>query len=71
MKIVGKILAIILILAAIYSFDLHNFNSWIVSTLLFMSAILELSKNKKLNRLIRKTALLLTIFLLLKLLLIG
>jgi hypothetical protein len=71
MKIIGKILAVILILAAIYSFDLHSFNSWIVSILLFMSAILELSKNKKLNRFVRKTALLLAVFLLLKLLLTG
>ncbi|MDQ3132749.1 MAG: hypothetical protein M3Q99_18520 [Acidobacteriota bacterium] len=71
MKIISKILAILLILAAIYTFDLHNFNSWVVSILLFMSALLELSQNEKFNESIRKFRLLLLIFLILKLLITG
>ena len=71
MKIIGKILAILLILAAIYTFDLHNFNSWIVSLLLFLGAVLEFSNDNNLNEFVRKFRLLLLIFLILKLLITG
>jgi len=71
MKIISKILAILLILAAIYTFDLHNFNSWVVSTLLCLSAILEFSEDEKSNESIRSFRLLLLIFLILKLLITG
>jgi len=70
-KIIGKILGILLVLAAVYTFDFYNFNSWIVSTLLCLSAVLEFSKDKKLNEFVRSFRLLLLIFLILKLLATG
>ena len=71
MKIIGKILGVLLVLAAVYTFDFYNFNSWIVSILLCLSAILELSKNEKLNDSVRSLRLLLLIFFILKLLTTG
>ena len=71
MKLIGIIIAVITIFIAIYTFDLHNFNSCVVSVLLLMSSALILVQNGKLNKFIRRAAILLTIFLLLKFLLIG
>lgn len=71
MRMIGKILAILLILAAVYTFDFYNLNSWIISLLLCLSAILEFSEDEKLNEFVRSFRLLLLIFLILKLLMTG
>ena len=71
MRLIEIILAIVCIIAAIYNFDLHNFNQCVVSVLLFATAILTLSKNKKLNRFVRNFAVGLAIFLILKLITVG
>ncbi len=71
MKIIGKILGVLLVLAAVYTFDFYNFNSWIVSILLFLGAVLEFSNDNNLNEFVRKFRLLLLIFLILKLLITG
>ncbi len=71
MKIIGKILGVLLVLAAIYTFDFYNFNSWIVSILLCLSAVLEFSENEKMNESVKSFRLLLLIFLILKLLTTG
>lgn len=71
MKLIETIVAVICIFIAIYNFDLYNFNRSIISILLFLSSILILSRNKKLKRLIRNTAVGLAIFLILKLLITG
>jgi len=70
-KIIGKILGVLLVLAAVYTFDFYNFNSWIVSILLCLSAVLEFSENEKMNESVRSFRLLLLIFLILKLLATG
>jgi hypothetical protein len=71
MKLVGIILAIISIFIAIYTFDSSSFNSCAISILLFLSAALILVQNGKLNKFIRRTAVALLIFTILKFLLIG
>jgi hypothetical protein len=71
MKLFEIILAIISIIIAIYNFDLHNFNRAVVSILIFLSAVLVLSHNQKLKAKVRKLAVLLAVFLLLKLLITG
>ena len=71
MKLFETILAVIAIFIAIYNFDLDSFNRSIVSVLLFMSAILTLSRNKKLNNIIRNAAVALAIFLIMKILITG
>lgn len=71
MKLIGIIIAVLMILAAIYNFDWHFFNSWLISALLLLGAALTLVQEGKLNKFIRRTAFLLAIFLILKLLLFG
>jgi len=71
MKLFETILAVICIFIAIYNFDFYNFNRSIVSILLFMSSILVLSRNKKLNKIIRNAAIALAIFLIMKILITG
>ena len=71
MKLFETILAVIAIFIAIYNFDLDSFNRCIVSILLFMSAILTLSRNKKLNKIIRNATVALAIFLIMKILITG
>lgn len=71
MKLVGIIIAVVCLFIAIYNFDLHDFNRSAVSVLLFLTALLTLVRNRKLNRFIRRTAVALTIFLVLKLILFG
>ena len=65
------ILAIICVIVAIYNFDIYNFNRCIVAALLFMQAILLISRNRKLNRFLRNFSVFLAIFLIFKLLLEG
>lgn len=71
MKWFGKILGIITILIAIYNFDVYNFNRSIVAILLFLSGVLSLSLNEKLNRIVRNTAVVLAVFLIMKILIVG
>ena len=65
------ILAIICVVIAIYNFDIYNFNRCIVAVLLFMQAIMLISRNRKLNRFVRNFSVFLAIFLIFKLLLEG
>jgi hypothetical protein len=71
MKLFETILAVIAIIIAIYNFDLDSFNRCIVSVLLFMTGILTLSRNEKLNRILRNLAVALAIFLIMKILITG
>lgn len=71
MRLVGIIVGIVCIFIAIYNFDLHNFNRSIISILLFLSAILTISRNEKLNNFVRNAAVALAIFLIIKLLITG
>ena len=71
MKIIEKILAVLLVLAAIYTFDFYNFNTWIISALLILSGVLGFSEDEKFNESVRRVRLLLLIFFILKLLTTG
>ncbi len=71
MRLVGIIVGIVCIFIAIYNFDLHNFNRSTISILLFLSAILTISRNEKLNNFVRNAAVALAIFLIIKLLITG
>ena len=71
MKLFEIILAVMCIFIAIYNFDFYNLNQMIVSILLFMTAILTLSRNEKLKETIRNVSVALAIFLLMKILITG
>ncbi len=71
MKLFEIILAVICIFIAIYNFDFYNLNQTIVSVLLFMTAILTLSRNEKLKETIRNVSVALAIFLIMKILITG
>ncbi|MGC2238476.1 MAG: hypothetical protein WA584_20140 [Pyrinomonadaceae bacterium] len=72
MKIVGKILAVVLIIVAIYTFDRHTWNQILVPLLLLNAAALLLTQgNRKLNRFFTRTSTILAIFLVLKMLFYG
>ncbi|MET0754312.1 MAG: hypothetical protein ABWZ66_13100 [Pyrinomonadaceae bacterium] len=69
MKIVGKILAVVLIIVAIYTFDWHTWNQILVPLLLLnCAAILLTDENRKLNRFFTRISLVLSIFLILRML---
>lgn len=69
MKIVGKILAVVLIIVAIYTFDRHTWNQILVPLLLLnCAAILLTEGNRKLNRFFTRISLVLAIFLILRML---
>lgn len=63
------ILAIVCVVIALYNFDVYNFNRCIVAALLFMQAIMLVSRNGKLNRFLRNFSVFLAIFLIFKLIL--
>jgi hypothetical protein len=65
------VLAVICIIAAFYNFDLYNINQFIVSVLLFVTGVLTLSKNEKLNKVLRMSAVGLAILLIIRILLYG
>lgn len=65
------ILAIVCIIAAFYNFDFYNINQCIVSVLLFITGVLTLSRNEKLNKYLRFAAVGLAIFLMIRILLYG
>jgi hypothetical protein len=71
MKLFEMILAIICIFIAIYNFDFYNLNRSIVSILLFMQAIMLLSSNEKLKKILGNVSLFLAIFLIMKILITG
>ena len=71
MKLIEILAAIVSIFIALYNFDPYDFNRCIVSILLILTAILVLSPYPKLNRYVRSTAVFLTVFLIMKLLITG
>jgi hypothetical protein len=71
MKLFETILAVICIFVAIYNFDIYNFNRSVVSILLLMTAVLTLSRNQKLNKILKNATVFLAIFLIMKILITG
>ena len=71
MKLFETIIAVICICIAIYNLDFYNLNRSIISILLFMQAVMLLSRNQKLNKILRNASVGLAIFLLMKILLSG
>jgi hypothetical protein len=71
MKLFETILAVVCIFIAIYNFDFYNLNRSIISVLLFMQAVMLLSRNKKLNKLLRNASVALAVFLIMKILITG
>ena len=64
-------LAIVCVVLAIYNFDIYDFNRCIIAVLMFMQAILLISCNRKLNRILTNVSLFLAIFLICKILISG
>lgn len=64
-------MAIICIIAAFYNFDYYNPNQCIVSVLLFVTGVMTLSTNEKLNRILRFASVGLTVWLIIRILLYG
>jgi hypothetical protein len=71
MKLLEIILAVICVFIAIYNFNIYEFNRMIVSILLFMQAIMFVSRNKKLNKILGNLSVFLAIFLIMKILITG
>lgn len=71
MKPFNVIIAIVCVVIAIYNFDFYNPNRLIIAVLLFMQAVLLVSRNRKLNRILRNVSVFLAIFLIFKLLMGG
>jgi hypothetical protein len=71
MKLFETILAVVCIFIAIYNFDFYNLNRSIISILLFMQAVMILSRNKKLNKILRNASVGLAVFLIMKILITG
>lgn len=71
MKLFETILAVICIFIAIYNFDFYSLNHSIVSVLLFLQAVMLLSRNMKLKETLRNISVGLAIFLLMKILITG
>jgi hypothetical protein len=68
MKLFEIILAVICIFIAIYNFDFYNSTRMIVSILLFMQAIMLVSRNEKFKKTLRNISVFLAIFLIMKIL---
>ena len=71
MKLFEIIIAVICVFIAIYNFDFYDLNRAIISILLFMQAIMLVSPNRKLNKLLRNASVALAIFLIMKILIGG
>ena len=71
MKLLEIILAVICIFIAIYNFDLYDLNRSIISILLFMQAVMLVSRHKKLNKILRNASVALAVFLIMKILISG
>jgi hypothetical protein len=63
MKLFEVILAIACIFVAIYNFDYYNLDRSLVSILLFMQAVMLLTSNQKLKKILRNISVFLAIFL--------
>jgi len=68
MKLFEIIIALVCIFIAIYNFDLYSLNRSIISILLFIQAIMLVSRNKKLNKILRNASVALAVFLIMKIL---
>ena len=68
MKLLQIILALVCVGIAIYNFDLYDLTRSIVSVLLFMQAVMFVTENEKLKRLLRNASVFLAVFLILKIL---
>lgn len=66
MKLFEVILAIALILVAIYNFDFYNLNRTIIAIILFIQAVTLLSSNEKLKDRLRNILVVLGLFLLIR-----
>ena len=64
-------MAIVCIIAAVYSFDIYNINQQIVSALLLVTGVMTLSTNEKLNKILRLSSVGLAIWLLIRIWLYG
>lgn len=62
-------LAFVLCIVALYNFDIYNLDRCIVALLLLMQAVMLVSRNRKLNDLMRNVSVFLAIFLIFKILL--
>ena len=71
MKLFEIIIALVCIFIAIYNFDLYSLNRSIISILLFIQAIMLVSRNKKLNKILRNASVALAVFLIMKILIGG
>ena len=71
MKLFEVIIAVICVFIAIYNFDLYDLNRSIISILLFMQAAMLVSRNKKLNKILRNVSVGLAVFLIMKILIGG
>jgi len=71
MKLFETIIAVIAIIIAIYNFDLDSFNRCIVSILLFMQAVMLVSRHKKLKKILTNVSVALAVFLIMKILISG
>ena len=72
MKMIGKALAVILVIVAIYTFDRHTFNQTVVPLLLLsMAGQIFAENNEKLSKFFRRVSLILAVILILKMLFIG
>lgn len=71
MKLFETIIAVIAIIIAIYNFDLDSFNRCIVSILLFMQAVMLVSRHKKLKKILTNLSVALAVFLIMKILISG
>jgi hypothetical protein len=63
MKLFEVIIAVVCIFIAIYNLDIYNLDRTIISILLFMQAVMLLTSNKKLKKILRNSSVVLAIFL--------
>ena len=63
MKLFEVIIAIVCIFIAIYNLDIYNLDRTIISILLFMQAVMLVTSNKKLKKILRNSSVVLALFL--------
>ena len=71
MKVIEVIIAILLIWAAIFNFEFYDFNKWLVSILLLLSAANLIFKREEFTVMTRKISWIILIVLVIKLVFIG
>ena len=64
MKLFEVIVAVVCIFIAIYNFDIYNLDRTIIAILLLMQAVMLLTSNKKLKKILRNSSVVLAVFLL-------